>query len=109
MPLTSILQSSTWMLEDRSGVSYLADGTNSVRHVREGNVVRDGKHAGQAHVLLNNVPEDGQHRDATMLDLHVPKALKPVLVSVLEPVEGVPEAEWRLYTELVFKRHLHGG
>lgn len=53
--------------------------------------------------------EYGEHTDASVLDLHVPKAVKPFLVGVLQPVERVPESERGLSAELVLEGHLHGG
>lgn len=88
---------------------YLAEGAKAVRHVREGLVVRDGEHAGEAYVLLDDVAQHGEHTDASVLDLHVPETVEPLLVGVLQPVERVPIAERRLHAEFVLERHLHRG
>ena len=88
---------------------YLAEGAKAVRHVREGLVIRDGEHAREAHVLLDDVAQNGEHTDAAVLDLDVPKAVEPLLVGVLQPVERVPVAKRGLHAQLVFERHLHRG
>lgn len=49
----------------------------AVRHVSERNVRGGREHAGQAEVLLDEVASDGQHRNASVLDLDVPEAVEP--------------------------------
>lgn len=58
---------------------------------------------------LGDVSEHGKHTDASVLDLHVPEAVKPLLVRVLQPVKRVPESERGLSTEFVLEAHLHRG
>ena len=58
---------------------------------------------------LGDVSKHSKHTDAPVLDLHVPKAVKPLLVGVLQPVERVPEPERCLSAEFVLEVHLHRG
>ena len=49
----------------------------AVRHIGEREVRGGREHAGQAEVLLDEVASDGQHRNASVLDLNVPEAVEP--------------------------------
>ena len=87
----------------------LGQSRHAVGHVREREVRGVREHAGQAGVLLGQVAGDGEHRNAAVLDLHVPEALKALLVGVGQEAERVPEAEGGLGADLRLEGHLHGG
>lgn len=55
----------------------LRQRSQTVGHIREREVGRGREHAREAEVLLDEVASHGQHRNAAVLDLHVPKAVKP--------------------------------
>lgn len=55
------------------------------------------------------MPGNGQHSNASVFDLDVPEAVKPLLIGIGQEAERVPEAERGLRAYLRFKRHLHRG
>ena len=86
----------------------LRERGESVGHVREREVLLEGEHARQAGVLLYHVPHDGEHSNASVLDLHVPEAVEPLLVRVRHESERVPEPDRGLRADLGLEAHLHG-
>ena len=51
----------------------------------------------------DDVPEERELGDASVLDLDVPEAVEPLLVGVVEEAEGIEEAEGGLGAELGFE------
>mmetsp|Transcript_14698 Transcript_14698/g.35692 ORF Transcript_14698/g.35692 Transcript_14698/m.35692 type:complete len:230 (-) Transcript_14698:13-702(-) len=88
----------------KTGGRHDLKGLEAVGHVREGEAVRDV--AGEAHASGgHDVAEDGEHADAAVLHLHVPEAVKALLVSLVEEAEGVEEAERGLRADLRLEGH----
>mmetsp|Transcript_19087 Transcript_19087/g.30862 ORF Transcript_19087/g.30862 Transcript_19087/m.30862 type:complete len:230 (+) Transcript_19087:172-861(+) len=59
-------------------------------------------HASSGH----QVAEDGKHGNTAVFDLHGTKAVEPLLVSLIQKAQRVPEAQRGLHTNLVLEAHL---
>ena len=66
---------------DEAVKGNLRERGDAVGAVREGKARRGGEHAGEPEVLCGDVAQDGEHRNAPVLDLHVPEAVEPLLKS----------------------------
>ena len=84
------------------------EGGEAGLHGGEGNAVSDVTRKSDAR-RSHEVAEDGEHRDAAVLGLHVAEALEALLVSILQQAKGVPESKRSLSTNGILVRHLEAG
>jgi hypothetical protein len=83
------------------------NGSNTVGDSTEGkargNVSREGEN------LRDNVSDNSEHGNTTVLELGNAVSIKRFLVNVLGQTKWVEKSGWSNHTELVFVRHVEGG
>merc|ERR1719203_296665 len=57
----------------------------------------------------DDLPKEGKHADAAVLDLDVSEAVEPLLIGIVEEAERIEEAERRLDAELALESLKGGG